>query len=537
MAFGSVQTKTGGWVTGSGYNAYRAVLYYAINSETTQVTFNSQLAVQSDEGHDNLSNFSLKLNGKSKSSSAYLSAGSTVKIASDDGIVVTRNKTTQSKVLSAYAAGGAWSGSSEAKVTISIDPLPSYAVTYNANGGSGAPAAQTKWYGETLTLSTTKPTRANYNFLGWSTSSTATSATYAAGASYTGNAPLTLYAVWQLAATSPSITKLVAFRSDASGNRIDDTDADTTSITIQYGWSVDTGTSSRNIKFAFGGTTQTVTLGANSGESTATYSYTLGISATLTVSATLTDATHSLSATRNVTIPVIFKPFSMRNGGLSAAFFGVAGATWDKILKIFGKLAIDGRNVTYVEGARGEAGIRFYKMSTGVNQWNPCAVIQTKSGGSWTIGNYNGEELRFVYFTKANIDSSTNTAGLNLALGNTKQSWHQAISGWTQLATAKSGTEMSITTTSYNEILVCAVCTTTSSSVRVYAGSVVIPMALLSTTKTEWVLGGGSANGGSSTSGIRYASVKITTTKATGVGAYVDGTDRASTTTFYVYGR
>ena len=72
-----------------------------------------------------------------------------------------------------------------------------YTVSYNANGGSNAPASQTKVHGVTLTLSSTVPYRFNYEFLGWSTSSSATTATYTAGGSYTGNASVTLYAVWK----------------------------------------------------------------------------------------------------------------------------------------------------------------------------------------------------------------------------------------------------------------------------------------------------------------------------------------------------
>ncbi len=72
-----------------------------------------------------------------------------------------------------------------------------YNVVYDANGGSGAPSSQTKTYGQTLTLSSTKPTRSGYTFLGWSTSSTATKATYSAGGSFNTDADTTLYAVWQ----------------------------------------------------------------------------------------------------------------------------------------------------------------------------------------------------------------------------------------------------------------------------------------------------------------------------------------------------
>jgi len=76
-----------------------------------------------------------------------------------------------------------------------------YTVSYNMCSGSGGPSAQTKYYGTTLKLSTTTPTRSNYNFKGWATDSCSGSAVYAAGANYTTNAAVTLYAVWQLAYT------------------------------------------------------------------------------------------------------------------------------------------------------------------------------------------------------------------------------------------------------------------------------------------------------------------------------------------------
>ena len=59
-----------------------------------------------------------------------------------------------------------------------------YAIAYNANGGSGAPANQVKSHFTPLKLSTQKPRRTGYTFLGWSTSSTATTATYSPGDTY-----------------------------------------------------------------------------------------------------------------------------------------------------------------------------------------------------------------------------------------------------------------------------------------------------------------------------------------------------------------
>lgn len=100
--------------------------------------------------------------------------------------------------IGSYYSGFKSLGSGSNTWTLTIDPLASYTVSYNANGGSGAPSSQTKWYGEELTLSSTRPTRTGYTFLGWATTSTATSATYSAGGDYTANKAAILYAVWEV---------------------------------------------------------------------------------------------------------------------------------------------------------------------------------------------------------------------------------------------------------------------------------------------------------------------------------------------------
>ena len=112
---------------------------------------------------------------------------------------VTRTHSAQTKTYTVVSNNGA--NDSSVSVSVSVPALKSYTVSFNANSGSGAPASQTKWYGETLTLSTTVPTRTGYKFLGWATSSTATSATYSAGGSYTANSGTTLYAVWEAQAS------------------------------------------------------------------------------------------------------------------------------------------------------------------------------------------------------------------------------------------------------------------------------------------------------------------------------------------------
>ncbi len=75
------------------------------------------------------------------------------------------------------------------------NPPTSYTLYYNANGGSGAPSSQSG--STTYTISSTRPTRSGYTFLGWSTSSSATSASYTAGDTITLSSNTTLYAVWR----------------------------------------------------------------------------------------------------------------------------------------------------------------------------------------------------------------------------------------------------------------------------------------------------------------------------------------------------
>lgn len=101
------------------------------------------------------------------------------------------------KFYASFSGIAMLNGTMYANNYVTIVKKASYTVSFNANGGSNAPSSQTKWYGEALTLSSTKPTRTGYTFLGWGTSSSATSVKYNAGGSYTDNASDTLYAVWK----------------------------------------------------------------------------------------------------------------------------------------------------------------------------------------------------------------------------------------------------------------------------------------------------------------------------------------------------
>jgi len=94
-----------------------------------------------------------------------------------------------------YSSGGKYTANANVTLYAKWTPV-TYTVTYNANGGSGAPSAQTKTYGVDLTLSSTKPTRTGYTFNGWNTKADGSGTNYASGGKYTSNANLTLYAKW-----------------------------------------------------------------------------------------------------------------------------------------------------------------------------------------------------------------------------------------------------------------------------------------------------------------------------------------------------
>ena len=120
-----------------------------------------------------------------------------------------------------------------------------YEVSYNANGGSGAPSAQEKIHNTALTLSTTKPKRdsantgsytitldanggscskalvsaartTNYSFKRWQ----ATDGTfYLPGETYTDNAPTTMSAQWSSSTTTASVNLPSASKSNGSASR------------------------------------------------------------------------------------------------------------------------------------------------------------------------------------------------------------------------------------------------------------------------------------------------------------------------------
>lgn len=94
-----------------------------------------------------------------------------------------------------------------------------YKVSFNANGGTSAPGSQTKYYKENLTLSTSKPSRSNYQFLRWNTKADGSGVNYNPGDVYSEDKDLILYAQWQaIPNTNNTSTGSTTSNNNASNN-------------------------------------------------------------------------------------------------------------------------------------------------------------------------------------------------------------------------------------------------------------------------------------------------------------------------------
>lgn len=129
------------------------------------------------------------------------------------------------------------SNSSYVGVNLTVPQKTSYAIKFNANGGSGTPPSDlTKWDSETAYLPYNTLTRKGYDFVGWGTSE-AGGTIYLEGAAYTGNAAATLYAIWKSNYIAPTLSNLTATRAARDGEEYVESD-DGTLAHVKFNYSV-----------------------------------------------------------------------------------------------------------------------------------------------------------------------------------------------------------------------------------------------------------------------------------------------------------
>ena len=223
--------------------------------------------------------------------------------------------TSASATTAAYASGASYTANAGANL-YAVWKANTYTISYNANGGTGAPSSQTKTYDVTLKISSTKPTRTNYNFKGWSTSASATTATYAAGGNYTANTNTTLYAVWELAYVKPIIYNLTAARCDSSGAESDDG----TYALVKFNWKTTNAVTAITIAWesaSAGSGSATVTASGTSGSVSQKIGGSLSADAAYTITVSVKDSETSTAPT---TLSSSMFPIDAKAGGDGVSF-------------------------------------------------------------------------------------------------------------------------------------------------------------------------------------------------------------------------
>ena len=301
--------------------------------------------------------------------------------------------TSSSATSATYAAGGNYTANAAATL-YAVWKANTYTVSYNANGGTGAPASQTKTYGVTLTLSSTKPTRANYTFKGWGTSASATTVSYASGGSYTTNATITLYAVWELSYVKPSLSGFSLYRSDSSGTASDEG----TYTTVKFNWTTSKAAQAVTIEYRQSGATSwtalTVATSGTSGNANKIISG-FNVEKTYEFRITVNDGSNALIKSGTLTaLKYIVDYKGGENSGIAFGKPAELGNTADfGYQAMFRDIAIFGNNV--------------------------CAYGTKPDGTVWEVINFqnaNGN-LVFGYDNYENKDGNTNVYGYDLNFG------------------------------------------------------------------------------------------------------------------------
>lgn len=226
---------------------------------------------------------------------------------------------------------GYMNGTSSASQTIAIPALAHHYVTFDANGGTGAPGRADKWYGEQVTIPTTKPTRTNYEFLGWSATKDGQVA-YEPGKKYwTDDINVTYYAVWKLLYVPPKFTNGLAIRTSSITSTTSDYSGGYCYASFTY--KVDTTVYSNNVaksivcKYYQDGSTTGVTVtptgDLNKASGTINVHFAASINSVYYIECTLTDTKDGTATiARSITTGVL--PMEVANKGKSVGILSAA---------------------------------------------------------------------------------------------------------------------------------------------------------------------------------------------------------------------
>lgn len=241
----------------------------------------------------------------------------TLKLANNSfsrtGYTLSKWNTASNGTGTSYNLGATYNDNAD-KTFYAIWNINTWSVSYNGNKPSGAsgsvtgvPSSQTKTYNTALTLTTQKPALAGYNFVKWNTAANGSGTDYNSGVQYEANNAATLYAVWQVAHSNPTIESFRVQRCLQNGT-LDDQG---TYVLCTCKWKVDhsttgfTDTTGATLTITISGTTDTVTLSGTEATTTYTHSKITSISSAYPVTAVLADS-KGYSSSAQTTLSVAF---------------------------------------------------------------------------------------------------------------------------------------------------------------------------------------------------------------------------------------
>lgn len=190
-----------------------------LNVTTNETDYNYTLAYNANGGSGAPSNQT----GSNTGTSPYYTFTVSSTVPTRTGYTFLGWSTSDSATSASYVGGNSFTVTSSGTTTLyAVWKANTYTVSYNANGGSGAPAAQTQNYPWHIQIPSTTPTRSGYIFQGWATSSTGAVA-YQPEDWYTSLVSVTLYAIWKAAnSTLSSVDNTnIGSSGTASWNKID----------------------------------------------------------------------------------------------------------------------------------------------------------------------------------------------------------------------------------------------------------------------------------------------------------------------------
>ena len=268
-----------------------------------------------------------------------------------------------------------------------------FTVAYNANGGSGAPANQTKTEGISLTLSSAVPVKSctvtidhgtGYTesrsipatFTGWNTQPNGSGTAYARGGSYTADANVTLYAQWQhgVLGALPNITRAGYtfagwYTAASGGSAVTASTVVTSNMTVYAHWNVE--------KKQF-----TVSYNANGGsDAPASQTKTEGTPLTLsgatpTKSCTVTfDYGTGTTETRN--IPATFKGWNTQANGSGTAYAAGGSYSADANVTLYAQWQYGTIGTLPTPSNTGYTFTGWYTASTGGSAISSSTVVST----------------------------------------------------------------------------------------------------------------------------------------------------------------